>query len=720
MQIASKLKIKNAAKILIFISIFTLVLMWLLLKSPLSTPTISIQTSLFPAPQSQLFYKHNDAYSEKNSSIVKINQSTQSFDFPLPSYSYSDLRWDPLEKSGTFDIKSIRISFMGYRTTVGFDNVIPVAEIEESVRKQDRLHYTVPDGATDPQIHIHINSIIVEKLRLAIALMFAALLATLITVWVIWHKSIIEFTQREHLPITKLKEIFAREDFSLPEFMKLLGIGVFLNIVPMVNFFLSIDDEEGAFRVDPSIWITDGRWTAFLVEKFVFTQPVMPFVPNLFFYVCLAASYMFILRAYQLRFSWITAVAYGVFIAHPIWWFIAEFYSNTPSTGVGILSLSIAIFIILKVELNSTVHFKQLVQLSLAAAFLSLSIGAYQSLVMFYLVVGIGAIIFKYNNESTSQSSKIAPTIKRIAFLAGTLICGLALYTTINKFAQSFYPTNAAYINSFLRISDLLNDPLGITKSVLEEMWKVYTGSSESFGVGFFSSAIALGLAILLLMNQNTMKSLLWMAAFISALLIAPFLLHFVTGALYLPLRSMLSVSFVIWIAVIVILQKKGLLRGIGVAVSLVLLFQMVSVNGQYAASTIMATTHDRLTAEAIYSRIAQLNPEFDRNSKTTLDVYGRLPFRSHYPAPDTSTMSASFFDWDDGNLKRMVTYMQLIGFNNVEELDRDTRISLTPQFEDMPIWPAKDSVRFKNGIYYIKLSAAPDPIHALYNEKNG
>jgi len=168
-----------------------------------------------------------------------------------------------------------------------------------------------------------------------------------------------EFAQRDHLFIRKIRTLLANEQFSLQEFTKLLGIGVFLNIVPIVNFFLSIDDEAGAFRTDPSIWIADGRWTAFIVEKFIFTQPVMPFVPNLFFYVCLAASYMFILRAYQLRFSWITALAYGVLIAHPIWWFIAEFYSNTPSTGLGILSLSIATYIIMKTGAHDRVGAKK-------------------------------------------------------------------------------------------------------------------------------------------------------------------------------------------------------------------------------------------------------------------------------------------------------------------------------------------------------------------------
>jgi len=97
---------------------------------------------------------------------------------------------------------------------------------------------------------------------------------------------------------------------------------------------------------------------------------------------------------------------------------------------------------------------------------------------------------------------------------------GLIIYVIINKFAQSFLPSNGAYINSFLRIDDLLADPVGISKAVLNEMWKIYTGSGESYGVTFLGSAAALGLAIFFLMHQKQLNQRSWIAACISALLI--------------------------------------------------------------------------------------------------------------------------------------------------------------------------------------------------------
>ena len=64
-----------------------------------------------------------------------------------------------------------------------------------------------------------------------------------------------------------------------------------------------------------------------------------------------------------------------------------------------------------------------------------------------------------------------------------------------------------------------------------------------------------------------------------------------------------------------------------------------------------------------------------------------------------------------------MVAYMRLIGFSNVASLGTSVRTSLTPHFDSMSVWPAQGSVRYKDGIYFIKLSETPDPTHALYKQ---
>lgn len=685
----------------------------LLLKSPLLEPTISIQTKNFPAQKSQLFYKNGGSYREQNSAISQLKQSDQTFEFSLPVYD-GFLRWDPLERSGSFSIESVLIDTLGYKMFVAPNDISAAWQIEK-ISEGSSLQFIVPEGASDPQIRIQINNKYLNNIRLLMAIMISVLGSSLIVACVVWWSKIRLFIVESQRCIQNLKDNFSKDCFTSSEFIILLGIGVFFNMVPMANFFLSVDDEAGAFRTDPSVWIADGRWTAFLVEKFIFSQPVLPFVPNLFFYVCLAVSYMFLLRAYKLRFYWVTIIAYCIYVTHPIWWFIGEFYSNIPSTGIGVLALSIALYLTSKVDLATKFNKGDAFLVVFSGIFLSVAIGAYQSLVMFYLVGGMAAILLSYALHSAKQSPEVRLTLKRIGLLVVVLLAGVAFYQVINKLAQNFYPSSRSYINSFLRIEALMADPVGISLLVLKEMWKLYSGSIETYGVSFFSSAIIVGLAIASLISQKTLSALLLCAVCALGMLLSPFLLHFVTGAIYLPLRSMLAVSLVICVTVIIVLERGGALRIPGVIITLLLLFQMISVNGLYSASTILATTHDRLTAEALYSRMAALHPFADDGAPIYVDVYGKLPFTNRYPAPETSTMGASFFNWDGGNANRMLTYMRVIGLGNVYALQHERSINLTPEFDGMPIWPAEGSVRYKDGIYLIRLSDEPDPVHARY-----
>ncbi|MDG6399537.1 glucosyltransferase domain-containing protein [Pseudomonas quasicaspiana] len=713
MTLTSRSKLIEISKWALLGGVLTVLFTLLLFKSPPLMPTVTIITSKFPGSDSQLFYKKNTSYSEIQSSRARFTPTTQAFEFPLPVYD-DEIRWDPLETAGEFDIKEVYLNILWHRIYLDQEKINPTYQIEKSVRN-GVIHFIAPIGSLDPQITITIPSAHLQKIKLMFSFMIAALIAGLIIAWIKWHSVVLEYTLRERGFAKRINITLAQDSFSLKEFLTLLGTAVVINILPMVNFFLSIDDEAGAYRTDPGVWIADGRWTAFLVEKFIFPQPVIPFVPNLFFYVCLAAAYMLILRAHRLKLTWITGLAYCIFIAHPIWWFIGEFYSNIPSTGLGVLCLSMAIYVTSRIHLAELTGKKYLTQISIAGLFLALAIGAYQSLVMFYIVVSVGAVIFSYRAIMSEPTTFSRPLLKTVGTYIIVFITGLLMYIAINKVAQAIYAGNRGYIDGFLRIDEFLNDPLGITALVFGEMWKIYTGSEKTFGAAFSSSGAVIGLAALFLLTQKTLKAFSLMFMFVVAMLIAPFLLHFATGALYLPLRSMLAVSFVCWIATVIILERKGILRYIGIFLSAILMLQMVSINGQYSASTILATTHDRFTAEALYSRMAALDPKFDRDAPIAVDVFGKMSFTSRYPAPASSTMSSSFFDWDEGNVHRMVRYMQLIGFKNLYVLENSKRIARTPQFKEMPIWPATGSVLLENGVYYIKLAEKPDPTHAKY-----
>lgn len=703
----------NVNKLALVYFTLSFAIVWALLNGSISDPTLRIEVLSFPEKRSQVFFKRDTSYSEASSVISQIDPTQTFFEFGLPLYD-DQIRWDPLDRPGSFYVKSVNVSVLGYRVDVGLDQLSAHFQVEKSLQ-DGAAYFIAPVGAVDPQVIINIHSRHVDVIRLALVSGFSFFIALALVFWVFNHKNILAFFERDSKLVSNAKRFIDVERLSVAEFSTLLGIGVLLNIVPVVNFFLSVDDEIGAFRSDPSVWISDGRWTAFLVEKFLFPVPVIPFVPNLFFYVCLAIAYMFLLRACNLRFNRITAFAYCIFVAHPIWWFIGEFYSNLPSTGFGVMCLSLAVLISARVNNMTSRIGEKWVCITVASLFLALAIGSYQSLVMFYLALGLGAVILSIKDEVSLSWSLKTRDLKQAVVVFWVFAFGLIFYLIINKVFLYFNSVSRGYVESFLRLDELLADPGRIIKLTLNEMLKMYSGSDQSFGISFSSSAVVLGVAGSFLLVRKNLAMSVRMLFLVFAILISPFLLHFFTGALYLPLRSMLAISAVAWIAVLVVMDRKGSTQVVGVLLTSIMLFQMLSINAQYAASTMLATTHDRFTAESIYSRMAQIDPNFDRNGRVGIDVFGKLSFSTRYPSPFTSTMSSSFFNWDEGNVNRMIKYMRLVGLDNLYSLPVDQRIELTPKFKKMAAWPAEGSIRFEDGVFLIKLSEEPDLTHAQW-----
>ncbi|TIV46186.1 MAG: hypothetical protein E5V96_08350, partial [Mesorhizobium sp.] len=56
---------------------------------------------------------------------------------------------------------------------------------------------------------------------------------------------------------------------SIRAAINLFAIFVAMYFSELASFSLSIDEEVAAFRTDSSIWIAQGRWGAYLIERFL-------------------------------------------------------------------------------------------------------------------------------------------------------------------------------------------------------------------------------------------------------------------------------------------------------------------------------------------------------------------------------------------------------------------------------------------------------------------
>jgi len=207
---------------------------------------------------------------------------------------------------------------------------------------------------------------------------------------------------------------------------------------------------------------------------------------------------------------------------------------------------------------------------------------------------------------------------------------------------------------------------------------------------------------------------LLW-----SSLLALPFLLNIVS-ARQLPTRSLLAIPYITWLMAILLLKSKHIVpKAINATLILTLIFQIIVAEGMYAATAYLTQQHDRMLAADLYTRISSLDENFDRNQTILVDFYGTKRAEIIYPNPFGGTIGASFFDlsWKVDDISRMVNFMRLLGFANLQAAERGQRLQLTPIFETMPAWPAPGCVKKVDNIYLIKLSEKPDLLHAQFDQ---
>ena len=516
--------------------------------------------------------------------------------------------------------------------------------------------------------------------------------------------------------VKKLKELDAVKHLSI-----LFLIAIIFNIYPLANFSLSIDDETAAVRQSPEDWIAQGRWTIYLIERFVLPQPVMPFFPDLLFLIFLTISYYLILLSHCLKVDWRAYFIFPIFCCFPIWAFITAFYSNTPALGMGFMLVSLVVFLHFDKSQGAdrdTYLNVGVFSILSRGLLLAIAIGCYQSLIMAYVVIAAGSYL--YNLLFTVNRSDGIRHLKKGAECVLIAVTGSLLYVIINKIAQSQIASqDGSFWESYSQLDLFFKDPGFVISKVFQEIIFFYSGSIEKFGSSLSVLGIVSVLALIVCVNRFSKKS--WTQVGISLflmliILITPFSLNLFSNGM-MPTRTFVGIPYVVFLMILILMSVERLLfKGIAVILSLSLLFQVVSINSLYAATGRLALDHDRSLAYQIYDRIGQLTPDYKKTHQTLfLDVYGKKsvinPFASMAKAYST-TIGASFFEWDGGNIWRMAIFMKLLGLENIQPVDSEQRKRNTEAFKEMSVWPAKGAVQLIGDTFLVKLSEEPDPGH--------
>jgi hypothetical protein len=476
--------------------------------------------------------------------------------------------------------------------------------------------------------------------------------------------------------------------YSLPSLFLLLAIFFVFYAVELTSFPFSIDEEVAALRPDRLIWVEQGRWTIYLFETFIMPQPVMPFLPALLFGFFLASGYLVLLKGFGL--STIAErhlAAFALFCGFPIWYFLLEFQANTPAEGLGVLSACAATSFVARaidsLRKAGSWPLSTFLWASAAGGLGAVAIGAYQSNAILLTVLDIALVVW---TAKTDPGEDIRAIFRNLAIVLLALLIAAAAYSVINVAFQDSLGATPGYVNDMIDPGQLYRRPGHVIRTTLKQMRDVYLGSSATYGVTAFSFGLIVVTGLVALHDRpprdRRISAILGLLA--TLMLVMPFALNLISASGgVMPYRSLVAVPMVMWFFAFLGFSAKPrwLVRTTAVVLG-VSVFHMLYIGNLFQASNSLVRQHDLVTAAAIYNKIASVNSNFDRSRPYKIDFVGNWYFPSIYPKPMSSTVGASFFEWDGGNQARMYYYMRVLGYDNLELASKEQRKLLMPIVE--------------------------------------
>ncbi|RWF46063.1 MULTISPECIES: glucosyltransferase domain-containing protein [unclassified Mesorhizobium] len=487
-------------------------------------------------------------------------------------------------------------------------------------------------------------------------------------------------------------QIMLTRPTAIPSAINLFAIFVAMYFSELASFPLSIDEEVTAFRTDSSIWIYQGRWGAYLIERFLIPNPIMPFFAPAVFGAGCVAAYLLVMDAINKHELSIAEYAsFIIFCSFPSWFFIVEFYSNIAAIGIGLFAAAVALWLIAKEDVS--LHSARFLGAVATAAF---AISIYQSFAPAILVMGIAISVL----QARADSNNSAP---RNLFRIGILLAGsIVFYIIGNALFRSFVPGQNEYFDSLSQPGFMFQHPATVIGRVLEAMGSVYGLDKRIYGVALWPIPLLLVLGGWTLLKELPHTKLLLSAvAFVS--LLVPFGFHFLAAG-SMPVRSLVGVPIAVWLfAYVAVTSRNSKASAASAMLIAVALFQIQIIQNYRQTSNYLVDKHDTLLAGAVYDRLAA-TPGFDARRTYALSVFGSQPFVTNYPRPPDSTVGHSFFEWDGGNSWRIAYYMRLLGYSNLTGSTPAQIDKTIAHLSAMPVWPAPGSVEIQDDIALIRL----------------
>jgi hypothetical protein len=492
-------------------------------------------------------------------------------------------------------------------------------------------------------------------------------------------------------------------------FALLFAVFLVMYFQSLTGLSLTADDDGAYSRMDPAGWVAQGRWGAYLVERFIMPLPVITFLPYALFGACLCVSFALLAASLGVSsLSWPALLAFAFFIGVPQWLFVMEFSANLAPIGIGFLCASASAFTFYKASAPDLSPRQRIAFAAPAILLLCLAMSPYQSLLVAGLLMSSAVIMVRLARAEVSLSCALW-------MHAGIAAAGAIAYALCIWVNDAFFVLHphlqriTFYADELFRPREAIRDIPGAWTAAVSAYKGVVWGDHGFYGTSvsaFGLATVALGVVLIVLAFRSGAVRGLLLTVWLAAAWLAVVVFQLVAGGPYVPFRAMVQLPALS--AVLAIVGITFTAKGVRAVILLLLataVFQESMVINRAAASHELVATRDAYIAGDLFRRIASVGrPGEDGLYK--IQTLGLSPGKPAYPMPHTSYMAFSWFAHESQNSFRVVGYMRMLGYP-VSDAGLKAA-TLSQQWASMPSWPAEGSVAAFGDVTLIKLNEVP------------
>ncbi|EFM0018019.1 MULTISPECIES: glucosyltransferase domain-containing protein [Enterobacteriaceae] len=463
----------------------------------------------------------------------------------------------------------------------------------------------------------------------------------------------------------------------------------------LTNFSISIDTEYAFFSwPNEGIlwWISLGRWGSAIID-YIFR--VNAYTPGFTTLVMLALNVItaFLLAVNTFKLLSTRIMFAIIFVSFPQFAYQAEFAQQSDTVALGQLLACISGLI-----LYSSIFGKDKVNIKLlfiGVLVLTFSLGIYQSLISFPVVVFLMQFIAKCNEECKKR------IIKCFSIFSFAIILATSIYYIIVFLSHAiFNVTTPTYLKDTFH---WLKEPVYETlQRVSEVVISTLTGDYY-FGASIIPFMVVPVVFLSYSQVINHDKNIIKLISILT-LAISPFFVVIGLGGIQGP-RVLLGLSATFAFLFAFAIEKLKTCSKVKSTLSALICTIVV----YYSASTVNMLFYSDAMAREIDSNItnrilSQLQSKYGNFNPSTdvVSFIGAYPTYNPWKKNNSDTFGESMFSFSGGDPRRITKYAAMIsGFSlnlHIASNDEKEKLKLIPS------WPDADSITVMNGIYFIKL----------------